>query len=393
MSNILRILYPIRNFYPSQVGGPSNSIYWLSKSLSLRKIKPIVLTTREGIESIQKVKKSREDKLLDGIYAEYNNYLILSWLSPRLFFSIISRVPRYDIVHIHSIFFIPGQFAVLIARLTGKPYLVSPRGEFQNYALGFGKLKKKIFLKLIYKNLKNATAFHATSEFEAQSIRNYFPEKKIYILPNFVSHDPLKKKPLLFSQRNELKTFLGFNSKKLILYMGRLHKIKGIENLLEAFNLSGLSSDVILLVAGQSEDGHYEPLLKKMAKDLGVDSKVHFLGQVEGDQKEKLYQCADVLVLPSYSENFGNVVIEALQYGTPVIASKGTPWSVLEEFHCGKWISNTPSEIANALDCFLCKSSDDLEMTRERAFNLYQERFKPEAIVSAYELMYREVKK
>ena len=114
-----------------------------------------------------------------------------------------------------------------------------------------------------------------------------------------------------------------------------------------------ITSKHSLLIAG-SGDMEYEGSLKLLAhKDAKYKNKILFLGHKQGIEKESLYKQCKVFVLPSYSENFGNVVLESLSFSTPVISSIYTPWEALEEAECGFWIDNKSADIANKLDLVL----------------------------------------
>jgi len=134
-----------------------------------------------------------------------------------------------------------------------------------------------------------------------------------------------------------------------LLYLGRLHPIKGIELLLEA----GVMCDRLLRnwrlrVAGSGTPA-YASSLKSKVQQLGLAARVEFLGEVSDQDKAALFADSDVTVVPSYSENFCIVVAESLAHGVPVIASRGTPWSGLEAHGCGLWVENEPPSLADAI--------------------------------------------
>jgi glycosyltransferase involved in cell wall biosynthesis len=137
------------------------------------------------------------------------------------------------------------------------------------------------------------------------------------------------------------------NGNLRLLYLGRLHPIKGIENLLRAVALLNDHS-ISLKIFGTGESS-YVASLRALAESLGVQGGALFLGELAGDQKTTAFQCADVCVVPSFSENFGMVVAESLAHGVPVIAARGTPWADLEQRACGVWVDNTPSALAGAI--------------------------------------------
>jgi len=132
-----------------------------------------------------------------------------------------------------------------------------------------------------------------------------------------------------------------------LLYIGRLNQIKGIENLLYA--LKTISSDNFSLAIYGTGDEHYSLSLRDMVRGLGLTSQVTFRGYVVGTEKSDAFANADVCIVPSYTENFGMVVVEALAHGVPVIASTGTPWRELENNGCGLWVDNSPVSLAESI--------------------------------------------
>ncbi len=133
-----------------------------------------------------------------------------------------------------------------------------------------------------------------------------------------------------------------------LLYIGRIHPIKGIENLIRALTL--IKAGTVRLTICGTGDAQYVESLKGLGRKLHLDSAIGFSGHVDADEKVEAFRNADILVLPSVSESFGTVVVEALAYGVPVVASTGTPWAKVEQIGCGRWIENSPSGIAQAIE-------------------------------------------
>lgn len=170
----------------------------------------------------------------------------------------------------------------------------------------------------------------------------------------------------------ELPALASRVARPYLLFMGRLHPIKAIDRLLEALGTSALfrESGYSLVVAGPETDTLYAEELKALAIRLDLSEKVSFVGPVQGQRKEQLYADARLLILPSHSENFGNVVIESLAQGTPVIASVNTPWQVLEPEGAGRWVPNEPASLRQAIESFLTMPTDQYERYRARAIYL-----------------------
>jgi glycosyltransferase involved in cell wall biosynthesis len=140
------------------------------------------------------------------------------------------------------------------------------------------------------------------------------------------------------------------NGELRLLFLGRLDPIKGIEALLEACKIVSESQEFrwSLTIAGKGADLYVAGLRRQVAA-LGLNNRVHMVGEVVGEAKKRLFENSDVVVVPSYTESFGLVVAEALAHGVPVISSKYTPWSALEEKGCGLWVENDPRALADAI--------------------------------------------
>jgi glycosyltransferase involved in cell wall biosynthesis len=129
--------------------------------------------------------------------------------------------------------------------------------------------------------------------------------------------------------------------------MGRLHPIKGIENLLIAMTNPSLAN-ATLVVCGDG-DPAYRAFLQEKVVALCLNDRVFFAGEIKGEAKLAAFAAADVCVVPSFSENFGMVVAESLAHGVPVVVSKGAPWAEVEDKGCGFWVDNTAGSLALAL--------------------------------------------
>jgi glycosyltransferase involved in cell wall biosynthesis len=177
---------------------------------------------------------------------------------------------------------------------------------------------------------------HVTSADEALQSAQIFPKLRSIVIPNGVDIPAQAARELGLS-------------KLRLLYLGRLHPIKGIEVLVEACALvSKHFSNFCLRIVGSGTPG-YVASLKAIIEDRGLRDKVEFLGEVTGNSKEAVFEESDVVVVPSHVENFAMVVAESLAHGIPVIASKGTPWSDLERRGCGLWVDNRPEALSEAI--------------------------------------------
>lgn len=285
----------------------------------------------------------RENRL-DGIRAWYFNYNVNRYLSCAMFLWLLNNIKRYDMVNLTSIFFPWTWVAAFLCILYRVPFSIAPRGELEPGAYRYGKGRKDLVNRLFLKRLIARARFVlVTSDQEAKFTRPFLPEGMPFeIVPNYMELD------------GEAPTLEMIQQKQDILYLGRIHPKKGIENLIRAFELvdGKILGSRRLLIIGTGEKGYVESL-KKLAEQTKRPGAIRFLGHRVGKEKEDIYRKAKVMVLPSHSENFGNVVVEALARATPVIASCFTPWAELEKARCGLWVKNDPRSLAQALESIL----------------------------------------
>lgn len=335
----LRVLHVVPTFYPAvRYGGPIQTVLRLCQELVTLGADLHVATTDADGPGTLDVPRDREVEV-EGVPVRYfardgaYGYTFSSALARSLYRS----VAAFDIVHVTAAFNFPSTAACIAARHARVPYVVSPRGSCLPYALAQKRHKKAPYWWLFERhNLSGARALHATSELEADALRALFPRKDIWLVPNGI--DLPSEVPSVQRQSGR------------VLFLGRVHPDKAIDRLLRAASLSTARiSNLEVVVAGPDDVGEWARLEALLA-ELEPRPVVRYVGAVHGRAKSELLASASVLVLPSHgTENFGQVVLEALAHGTPVIASKHTPWSVLEESGAGRWVSNEPSALAEAL--------------------------------------------
>ncbi len=255
---------------------------------------------------------------------------------------------EYDIVHCHSLWSSANLSAGIHAKNKRAKMILSPHGTLSEHALSRRKIIKKMLWPLQKLALLRADLLHATAESEVLDIRRTGYRGPIALIPNGVEI-PLRCR----SDNNKRK--------KQLLFVGRIHPIKGLENLLHAWaSISKIHVEWELLIAGVGTT-EYEKSLNDLSTSLRL-KRVKWVGPVYGSDKAKLYQESSLFILPSYSENFGMVVAEALSYGLPCVVTKGAPWSVLEEEQAGWWIDNSVDSIIFTLDRALALSFEELSI-------------------------------
>ena len=248
----------------------------------------------------------------------------------------LDRLPRPDLCHIHGLWQYPNHAVCVYARRNRLPYLVSPRGMLYRQGIdGHSRLIKRAALLLWqHRDLADASCIHATCEDEMKVCREMGFRNPIAVIPNAVELPAENRPP---SPPGDVFR---------VGYLGRLHPRKHVEALIRGFAAAAIPGSQLQIIG--SGDVGYEEFLRQECRRLDLRN-VGFSGFLHGEEKRSELRRLSVLVVPSDYENFGNVVVEALAEGIPVVASRGTPWSELEQCHCGFWIKNSPEEIANAL--------------------------------------------
>ena len=266
--------------------------------------------------------------------------------SPRLRGELAKAAANADIVHNHSLWSYPNMAAGM-ACPPGKILVTSPRGTLAPAARQRSHWKKRLFAPLQRPAIERAACLHATSAMELSDIRAAGLRQPVILLPNGIDVPPLDSHDALPS------------GKRRLLFLGRIHPIKGIELLLEAWQaLQVRHADWELVIAGKG-DPDYVRGLQEMASGLRL-SRVHFQGAIYGDEKHNLFRSAELFVLPTHTENFGMAVAEALARGIPVITTRGTPWAGLESTRSGWWIERHLDTMAASLDAAMQASQSRL---------------------------------
>lgn len=329
----MRLFFPIGHFYPSNVGGPSYSMYWIAKSLSTSGFAVTVVTSNHGILDTSVWNKWNNSTYGNVIYVKQKNL----HLPYNLIFKSFKQVKNADLIHLNSVFHLLSFFSALFCLFFKKPFIWSVRGELENAALTYNEKTKQAYLFLVKHLFRKVAFFHATSESEYNRIKEVFGEDvKVKIIPNFIASQPIVK----------------LKKEKYFLYIGRIHPIKNLEIILKSIYLSKSFSlqNFKLYIAGTG-DVAYTNSLKKMCSELKLENAVVWLGEIKDElEKSKLYAQALGTILISKSENFGNVVVESLVHATPVITSKGTPWKILTDKKAGFWIEPDEKKLSKCLD-------------------------------------------
>ena len=246
--------------------------------------------------------------------------------------------PLADIVHNHGIWLMPNLEAGWAARRVRKPFIVSPRGMLAPAALAFSRLRKRAFWALVQSSsIRGAACLHATSEQEYEEIRGFGLRNPIAVIANGID---VPRSP----GRENIAKLAG---DRVVLSLGRLHPKKGLDRLLHAWaKVESSHPGWRLRIVGPPHAAHDDELRSPQGFAL---SCVSVEGPLYGDAKAEAYRGADLFVLPTLNENFGQTVAEALVAEIRTISTKGAPWSGLEAEGCGWWIDHGVGPLAATL--------------------------------------------
>ena len=261
-----------------------------------------------------------------------------------------------DIIHSHGLWAPANAIVAGAARKANIPHVIAPRGSFEPGALDKSAWKKAIFKRLYVNHaLCDAACFHALTEREAWCIRQFGLTNPIAILPNAVTVSQPPDDRDVAAGRDWTAWFGG---KKLIVFLGRMHPIKGLDVLIEAWRrIAGEFTDWHLVLAGPDEDG-YLAAIESQVETADLADRVSFPGGLYGPDKDSLLTAADLFVLPSRSEGMSVALLEAMAAGLPVVITKSCNFHAAEDLGAGFVVGGDVESLAAGLAKML-KTPDD----------------------------------
>lgn len=268
---------------------------------------------------------------------------------------------QIDLIHLHGIWSPFLAVSALVAHRRGIPLVISPHGCLEPWALRYKHPKKLLALKT-YQGavLRSASLFVATADQELGSIRNLGFRQPIAVVPNGVEVGPIPRR----DEHGEVKTFL---------FLSRIHPKKGLLDLVEAWALVRQPGWRIV-IAGGDEEG-YRAKVEALIRQKGLEADFEFSGFVDGARKQACFDQADIFILPTYSENFGIAVAEALANELPVITTTGTPWFDLVQHRCGWWVEPGVPGISCALVEAMACEPGELKQMGQRGRQLVVDKY------------------
>lgn len=270
-----------------------------------------------------------------------------------------------DIIHDHGIWLPAHHKIAKLAQRLAVPRVVSPRGMLEPWCLQHHGFRKRVaWLLYQRRDLASSTSLHATSQSEAQQFRRLGFTQPITLLPNGVGLPDVA-----VTERAQQPAY----DKREILFLSRIHPVKGLLNLVAAWK-NCVHENWRLRIVGDDEGGHRQAVADAISS-LELNDSVQVEAAVHSSEKWSLLQRADVVILPSVSENFGIVVAEALAVGTPAITTTGTPWQQLTGMRCGWYVDPSVEGLSSALQSAMSCSREQLHEMGARGQQWVREEF------------------
>ncbi len=267
------------------------------------------------------------------------------------------NILNFDFVFIHDYFTFQTRKTASLCISRNIPYSITPHGVLNPTRLNFKKLIKTFFILTNKHILNNASSAIALTQHEQEVLEHYLPKEKIVVIPNGVDLDDYNK---LNSLRGNLRSRLKLTNKRIVVFVGRIQTIKGLDILAHAFKLvSEKVNNTILLIVGPDEG--YLTQLKSILTALKLSSSVIFTGLLKDDQLMEVLTDADVYALTSYSEGLPLSILEAAASGLPCVISKECNFPEIGTYEAGFVVENKPRIVADHIIDIL--NNDKLRLT------------------------------
>jgi glycosyltransferase involved in cell wall biosynthesis len=371
----VRILHVSPYFAPAfRYGGPPRSILGLCRGLVDAGIEVEVFTTTANGD--KPLPAAPEGVVYEDVPVRYfplawpQRY----WRANGLRAAVRTAADRADLIHVHGLWNMTSWAGVASARAARKPYVISPRGMLRPEAMQrHRRMKSLAYWGIERANLEAATLLHATSDLEKSDLTQYGPP--VAVIPNGVT--PSNAIPEAIAG---LRSRAGLDESDVVVtFLGRLHPIKRLDLLADAFAIvHRANASARLVIAGPDEGGYRGRVESRFAP---VSSVTRWLGPLASDEVAALLATSRALVQCSDSESFGMSVAEALGAGVPVVVTRSSGWAAVESAGCGYSVAQEPAAIADGILRVL--GAQHPRLMRERARDWARKTFASDSVAHA----------
>ena len=303
--------------------------------------------------------------------------------APTLSQNLGASLKQNTMLHIHGIWMAPQWIAARYAIAHAIPFIITPHNMLGGWLWQRGKirrLKKSLYWRyLVEPVFKQAAAIHALTDQESTTLKEFFPDTPIVTIPNGVDLDDIRQ------QLSEMPRVSG----KHLLFLGRLHPVKGLELLFQAMAKIPENQRIRLIVAGSAASESYNRELKALVYNLKIEDTVEFVGPVSGGKKWTLLSGAWAVCSPSYSEGMSMVALEAMACSTPVVTTHASGFSELPEWG-GVLVNSDADELHTALMGVIAWSPDERAKRGTMAVDLARSRYSWDVVAQRYDRLYQQ---
>ena len=382
----MRVCLVSSSFYPATFyGGPISATWDLSKKLAEKGYEIYVSTTNaNGKERLKNIDTKNYAKLDENIYVRYYHEQLINIFSFSFLVNIFSDIKKSDVVYVQYLFHYTVVFSLFFAWVLKKKVIICPRGSFSSFTLENNKIYfKTLWLQILIKPFSRKVIWQASSYLEKEDILKYLINARVEIISdgvNFNEFQDQEKISLVPLVKKYTDTKFSEIS-EVIFSMGRLHKIKGFNILINSFDLYLKDNKHAKLIIAGGDDGERENLILQITK-MELEESVFLIGLIDFNQKKELLSSCSFFALASEFESFGIVITESLSCGTPVVVSDKTAWRDIYKNKCGIFAENQKQEFCDAFheikkenftseDCKnYVKENFDFEVVSQKFINL-----------------------
>lgn len=390
----MKILHIVPSYLPAHsFGGPVKAVHELCRELVRKGLDISVFTTNISLEGNPDIPLNTP-RDIDGVKVTYYpaTFPRSYCYSKQLADAVKRRISEFDILHIHSVYRYTTFIAARLCDRYKKPYILNPFGALDPSMIKLkSRFKKLLYMKLIEnQTVNNAKAIHVASQYEKDNFELLGFKTPAVVIPRGID---LSEYPDRAEGRGLVKKYPELSGKKIILFLGRVHPKKGLDLLAGAFKkIANARDDAFLIIAG-SGDGRYASKVKDLFRKNGLSGRVLFTGMLLGSDKLSAFYGSDLFVLPSYGENFGIAVLEAMACKLPVVVTGKVGLSgEVKEARAGVVTDCGQKEIAEAMLMLL---NDEImrKAMGENGRKLAQDRFTNDRVAEKVISLYQEMVK
>jgi glycosyltransferase involved in cell wall biosynthesis len=385
----MRVLF-INPYISTAYGGISKIVLELVAALGEQGVHVDLITTNAHVHKKLDVPLNKWVQK-DGYRIRYfscwntNDFILskamLSWL--------YKNVSIYHVVHTHTVFSPLISFCQWVCSLHKVPYVVTPHGMLEPWALGYKFRKKNIYFNLLERrNISRSALIQGTASVELENISRLFPHSNAQLVPNGIS---LSQSLGDFGTKIDcLERYPELNNKRLILFLGRIDPKKGLDLLASAFEqVRRHTPDTHLIVAGPDNIGYLSQAKQYFAEASCLEA-VTFTGMLTGEMKACALELAEVYVSPSYSEGFSMSVLEGMAAGLPCVITTGCNFPEAQENTAAYVVDIDANAIAMALSHCL-QNPQEAKAVGERARQFIRQNYTWESIATRLIQSYAEI--